>query len=722
MTIGSFQNTLTASATVDCNGNVTISGQAHAGNTIFITPGNIQSTVQPDGTYTVTFNAMPYTNTNLNFVVETYPSYDVFCQTSQQVGPLPVLVVTPTVTNNCKGSPSTVALAIQGGNGTYNLSIDGGPNNPYISGTPISIATSGTHTFAVTDTSTSTVCATVSATTLVGGLTVNITGTATPCPGTTISLNASVTGGTPSYTYTWSGPNGFFQSGPSASVTIPNAQAVNTGTYLLNVMDSGVCTGSSSFPVQVSPSFSVSLSGPTNVCPNGSFTLNAVVTPSGSYTYQWFGPNGQIVVPPTQSSITVSNANPNVDQGSYSVIVTDANGCTQTTSQFVTVSFQLINVLISGPTTVCQNGTIQLAAIVPTGSSYTFAWTGPNGFQSSDSMISVPATSLGSQVFTVTVNDTVSNCVGFTQTTVNVIPSPTVMLSGNATVCPGGTVTLTATPSPAAGSYTYEWFGPTGPIIVPDTQNTITIPNALPTDTGVYAVLVKDNVTGCTAGTQTLVLVTVNELTVTPTPAQSTACVGSTVQLTALVQAAPNASGSYSFLWNGPNGFTSTQQTIQAPVVSVGDNTYAVLATDLNTNCVGLGQATITGTSCVSPITVQGGTANGSTTINAQGTTTFTFSVTNTSTNPITNIVDLVQLPSCFKFCKAVDVTGAGWIFTQNGQTVTASLPTLAPGQKATFNIVVKAHCCKHKFITVLNTVEATNVPPQTITIKLCAK
>ena len=90
-------------------------------------------------------------------------------------------------------------------------------------------------------------------------------------------------------------------------------------------------------------------SGSTSLCPGGSVTLTA---PAG-FTYLWS--NGAI-----GQSITVSAA------GSYSVTVTNANGCPATSAPVgVTVNPlpQTPTITASGPTSFCQGGSVTLTAL-----------------------------------------------------------------------------------------------------------------------------------------------------------------------------------------------------------------------------------------------------------------------------------------------------------------------------------------------------------------------
>lgn len=123
-------------------------------------------------------------------------------------------------------------------------------------------------------------------------------------------------------TFTFQGPNGFYQSSTSSTASIPNAQAVNAGTYTLIITPSGGTPGpATEATVVVNPLPNVTATA-TNICPGDDATLTA----SGASTYSWS--TGQ-----TGSSITVSPSTTT----SYTVTGTSSQGCSNTTTVTVTV-------------------------------------------------------------------------------------------------------------------------------------------------------------------------------------------------------------------------------------------------------------------------------------------------------------------------------------------------------------------------------------------------
>jgi hypothetical protein len=134
-------------------------------------------------------------------------------------------------------------------------------------------------------------------------------------------------------TYLWS-------NGGTNLVTLVD----QTGIYTVTVTDANGCTGVGSFFAQVPQQFSVDISGNTAVCPGGATTLTAT---AGFQEYNWS--NGEI-----GPEITVSQA------GTYTVTVSDINGCTGTAQVVVTVSSGTPPEIVGG-NVICVGGSTVLS-------------------------------------------------------------------------------------------------------------------------------------------------------------------------------------------------------------------------------------------------------------------------------------------------------------------------------------------------------------------------
>ncbi|MCX6272977.1 MAG: PKD domain-containing protein, partial [Bacteroidetes bacterium] len=129
------------------------------------------------------------------------------------------------------------------------------------------------------------------------------------CPGGIALLNA--TGGAFS-AYQWTGPGGFTSTSNPISIT-------QSGLYQLTVTDAGGCTALTQLTVSYvgAPVASITTMNPLVYCTGTPFTVNLCALGNANYTYNWS--NG--VFGPAAQCIAVNTA------GSYTVTVTDANGC-----------------------------------------------------------------------------------------------------------------------------------------------------------------------------------------------------------------------------------------------------------------------------------------------------------------------------------------------------------------------------------------------------------
>ena len=153
----------------------------------------------------------------------------------------------------------------------------------------------------------------------------NSTGTNdTYCLNTVASLTAN--GAT---SYTWTGPNGFVSS--NATATIVSVNELNEGYYIVNGTDVNGCRASDSLFINIASNPSIGAPNDTTVCPSVKLTLFA----NGGVTYEWSGPGGFLS---NQQNPLISSDMDFVHTGLYTVVVTDANGCTNSDSTYVEVT------------------------------------------------------------------------------------------------------------------------------------------------------------------------------------------------------------------------------------------------------------------------------------------------------------------------------------------------------------------------------------------------
>ena len=368
-------------------------------------------------------------------------------------------------------------------------------------------------------------------------------GDATVCAGGSVTLTANPTAINP--TYLWS------DGETNASITVSPA---TTTTYSVTVQNGLTgCSSTGSATVTVNPAPSVTVNSGT-ACAGSGLTLQATVTGDAApFTYAWSGPGGF-----TAGGAAINALVP----GTYSVVVTDTNGCTATgLGSFIDTPPPGVTV---NSVVVCAGGTATLTATA-TAANPSYLWT-PGGAITPSLTVTPGATT----TYSVVVTDTATGCVSSPATgTVTVLPAPQVSVNSGA-VCAGGSLTLTATVGAGVGPFSYAWTGPAG---FPP-ANTAAISASL---AGTYSVTVTD-ANGCT-GTGSGVLGTNSALGVLVNSGTNCAGGSFTMNGTVLGGVAP-----FTYAWTGPNGFTANTPSIGA----VAAGTYTLTVTDHN-GCTGTG-------------------------------------------------------------------------------------------------------------------------------------
>ncbi|HLP72987.1 MAG TPA: hypothetical protein VK155_08810, partial [Bacteroidales bacterium] len=287
------------------------------------------------------------------------------------------------------------------------------------------------------------------------------TTTSNICQGSTAVFNATAlnAGSTPSYQWKVNGINTGTNSNIFVSSTLNNNDIVVVElTPDPSTCPEGPVVTSAAITVTVNllPAVIITPSDPTTFCQGGSVTLAS----SAGTSYLWS--TGEAI-----QSITITAT------GSYSVTVTDANGCSATSAPtVVTVNpLPIATITPAGPTTFCQGGSV----ILTSSPANSYLWNSGETTQS----ITVAAT--GSYSVTVTDVNGCSAASTSTDVTVNTLPIATITPAGPTTFCQGGSVTLTS-----SAGISYLWS--TG-----ETSQSITV-----TVTGSYSVSVTD-VNGCSA-------------------------------------------------------------------------------------------------------------------------------------------------------------------------------------------------------------------------------
>lgn len=288
--------------------------------------------------------------------------------------------------------------------------------------------------------------------------TVTISTSTVSCNGGANGVATATASGSSGYTYSWS---------PAVS-SAASVSGLSAGTYTLLVTDASGCTRTSTVTVTEPVALTATLTSSPSDCNASDGTASASASGgTAPYLYNWS--NGQ-----TAQNISGLSSN------TYSVTITDLNGCVQTQTVLV-ASSNGPNIVTSQTNILCNGQCTGTAAASVAGGAqpYTYSWT--NGQNSS------AVTNLCAGDYTVTITDAIG-CTAMQAVTITESAPPAITLSATSVLLnAGSSATLTAT-----GGVTYQWSPLTGL-----SCSTCSNPVATPSETTTYCVLVTDG-NGCT--------------------------------------------------------------------------------------------------------------------------------------------------------------------------------------------------------------------------------
>lgn len=255
----------------------------------------------------------------------------------------------------------------------------------------------------------------------------------------------------PGFTYAW------LRNGAPLGQGGDSLYALQTGLYSLQITDSFGCTNQSS-AVQVSilppPTAVLTGSGPITICEGSSSRIS--VQPVLGSNYQWFR-DGIAIAGATQSFYDATDA------GIYACELTSTAGCNNRSSDIqLLVEPRPAMAAAGGSRAVCAGGDILLEASLVNGVGY--AWTGPNGFASSQQnpVISNAQLRFSGWYYVRTLSNGCSSDVD--SIFILVEPAlPQIEVKGRTRLCSGLDLLLDPGNIPGAR---YTWFLPNGDSVV----------------------------------------------------------------------------------------------------------------------------------------------------------------------------------------------------------------------------------------------------------------
>ncbi len=441
--------------------------------------------------------------------------------------PAELTSVTSAINAGCNGaSTGSASATINGGTAPYNYLWSSGQTQP-VAGN----ISAGSYTITVTDANG---CSVVSSAIVSepSAIVISESVTNTSCYGSTdgaVSINVS--GGNAPFSYFWSVPG--------------NGNQINdlsAGTYSVTVTDNNGCTNSQSYLITEPAALTTTTSAVDVSCfgmNNGSVTVSASGGTS-PYSYQW-------------SNSSSGSTAAGLVSGVYTVIITDANGCTSQTSETITAPDELIAITTSGSVT-CNGYSNGTASVAVSGGTQPYSYLWSNG----------SATSVMNNInggnYSVVITDA-NNCTVNTSALVAEPAALVVTVSGSTTLCIGETAIISASAVGGNGGYQFNWSNG-----VSGNSQTVS-----PGNTSSYSVSVVDSM-GCPASSNTLVVTVNPPLSLVASPAV-TICEGEQAQISAI--ASGGDGGPYTYHWSG-----LTQTTGTVTVSPSSSSTYTVTVTD----------------------------------------------------------------------------------------------------------------------------------------------
>ncbi len=384
------------------------------------------------------------------------------------------------------GSNGSATVQISGGTAAYTVAWSGaasGSQNQATAGTAtITGLIAGTYNIIVTDANGCTQTCSFTITSPNCNLSATALGTNPGCNGAaTGSIALTVTGGTGALTFDWNNNTLDGTEDPTGLLA---------GTYSVTVTDGAGCTATASVTLSNPAALVLVCAQQNPVSAIGGSDGSATVQISGgtaAYTVAWSGAASGSQNQATAGTATITG----LIAGTYNILVTDANGCTQTCSFTITAPICNLSATAVGTNPGCNgaaSGSIALTVTGGTGA-LTFDWNNNTLDGTED------PTGLSAGTYSVTVTDG----VGCTATASVTLTNPAALVLVCAQQNPVSTIggsngSATVQISGGTAAYTVAWSGAASGSQNQATAGTATITGLI---AGTYNILVTD-ANGCT--------------------------------------------------------------------------------------------------------------------------------------------------------------------------------------------------------------------------------
>ncbi len=182
-------------------------------------------------------------------------------------------------------------------------------------------------------------------------------------------IGIDVMGGDGTYTFSWTGPDGFTSMDQ-------NISGLAAGTYVGVITDGAGCSTQTTLGIAEPSAVSIATVSTTDVsCKDGADGAIEISASGGQGTFTVMWDNGE-------STESISG----LAAGDYTAVVTDGTGCTAETTISISEPTDAVEATVDeiyGSNGSDNNGAVEITVAGGT-APYTYSWTGPNGYTSTD--------------------------------------------------------------------------------------------------------------------------------------------------------------------------------------------------------------------------------------------------------------------------------------------------------------------------------------------------
>ena len=440
----------------------------------------------------------------------------------------------------CNGLTATVTMTAAGGSAPYTYTFNGtsqagtvftgiaaGLNIPWSVRDNLGVTVAGSLTVTQPD-----------------PIVVNATSNSPVCEGQDITVTATVTGGTGSYSYAWTGP--MFFTAITRDFTYLGVHVYNSGLYTLTVTDANGCTGSVTINIVVNPIPTVNVDyWGQPFCTSQATAQNISFSGgSGAYTGGTFSSTAGLTINPSTGAIIPSTST----AGTYTVtyLIPASGGCAAVPVTTTVTIDPLPTAVISyvGAPFCISVATAQPVTLTGTGGVFSAT---PGGLSINASTGAILPSASAANTYTVKYTIAASgNCSAVVvSTSVKITTVPTATISWGTPFCRSVStpqaVTLTGTGAFNGGTYSAAAGLTINPATGGITPSTSTA--------GTYVVTYTVPATGGCAAVPVTINVTINDLPTMTMGSSPAVCQG--VVLANLPYTATSASpDKYSITWD----------------------------------------------------------------------------------------------------------------------------------------------------------------------------